>query len=157
VDLVHAVPDATCPTLLRALLVERHWQTPKTFRTQFMRAASELAEREGDPALRTLDVSERQGQGWLDGAQPRPDACRVLELMFGHPVARLLGPAQAGPAPDVVRPDTPQRGGAAAPQAAADMAAVQVSVSPGMAVTVVRDDDAPGRVAVIAGAVRVLI
>jgi hypothetical protein len=46
---------------------------------------------------------------------------------------------------------------AAAPEALPGAAAVQVSVSAGAAVTVLCHDGTPGRVAVVAGAVRVLI
>jgi tetratricopeptide (TPR) repeat protein len=78
------------PTLLRKILIERHWQTPRTFRVQYTQAARDLADVESDASLGTLSVSDRQFQRWLDGAQPRPDACRVLEYMFGRPVEQLL-------------------------------------------------------------------
>ena len=81
------------PTLLRTLVAERHWQVAKAFRAQFVRAARELAERESDPAFLQLDVSDRQFQRWLDGAQPRPYSCRVLEYMFDRPIGELRRPA----------------------------------------------------------------
>lgn len=83
-------------TLLRALITERHWQRFPTFEAQFRRAARELAQREGDPGLATLTVSSRQWERWYAGSvktEPHPDACRVLELLFGYPVQQLLAPA----------------------------------------------------------------
>ena len=158
------------PSLLRMILAERHWQVFRTFRVQFERAARELAVREGDPTVRTLDVSERQFNRWLRGVRPRPDACRVLESMFGHPIARLIGPAEAPPtmpadsepmphaAPD--GPVSEAGAGLVLPAVAAGVAAgvqVSVSASAGAAVTVMCSDGAPGLVSVVAGAVRVLI
>jgi hypothetical protein len=152
----------TGSSLLRALLVERHWQVYRTFRAQFLRAARALAVREGDRAVGMLDVSERQFRRWMQGALPRPDGCRVLESMFGQPIDRLIGPADAGAATavDVARPAAllgAVGGGLTGPEALAGPAAVQVYVSAGAAVTVMCHDDASGRVAVVAGAVRVLI
>jgi hypothetical protein len=84
------------PTLLRALITERHWQKFKTFEIQFQRAAKEVAEREGDPDIAKLTISSRQWERWYSGnlkTEPHPDACRVLEQMFGYPVQQLLSPA----------------------------------------------------------------
>ena len=157
------------PSLLRMILAERHWQVYRTFRVHFERAAQKLAEHEGDPTVRTVDVSERQFNRWLRGVRPRPDACRVLESMFGHPIARLIGPAEASPAMAAdselaprAAPDGPVSeagAGIAIPEVVAGLAAVQVSVNAGAgaAVTVMCSDGAPGRVSVVAGAVRVLI
>jgi DNA-binding XRE family transcriptional regulator len=81
------------PTLLRALIEQRHWQRFRTFQLQFQRAAQELAEREGDPDLAKLTISSRQWERWYSGevkTEPFPDACRVLEHMFGHPIRQLL-------------------------------------------------------------------
>lgn len=111
------------PTLLRALVLERHWQRWQTFEAQFRRAATALAERDGEPALARTPVSQRQYERWYSGGlrtQPRPDACRVLEAMFGRPVAVLLGPAingqttaiaehQQEPAPPGAGPEDPGR------------------------------------------------
>jgi transcriptional regulator with XRE-family HTH domain len=83
------------PTLLRALITERNWQRFKTFKAQFERAAKELAECEDDEDLAKLTISSRQWERWYSGAvktEPYPDACRVLEHMFGHPVRQLLAP-----------------------------------------------------------------
>lgn len=81
------------PTLLRTLVNERHLRTPKAFRSQFLRAAAQLAVLESDREFAKLDVSDRQFSRWLDGARPRPYACRVLEHMFEMPVDELLRPA----------------------------------------------------------------
>lgn len=81
------------PTLLRTLITERHWQRFRTFEAQFRRAARELAERDGDPELAKLTISSRQWERWYSGnvkTEPHPDACRVLEHMFGYPVQQLL-------------------------------------------------------------------
>jgi hypothetical protein len=152
------------PSLLRTILAERHWQVFRTFRAHFERAARELAEHEGDPTLRTLDVSERQFRRWLQGVRPLPDACRVLESMFGHPIARLIGPAVPGatvPGADIaptVEPATRPGRAVTGPDAGAGSAVrVSVTAQVGTAVTVVCDDDAAGRVAVVAGGVPVLI
>lgn len=83
------------PTLLRALITERHWQTFGTFEAQFRRAARELAERESYPDLAKLTVSSRQWERWYAGrvkTEPHPDACRVLEHLFGYPIQKLLAP-----------------------------------------------------------------
>jgi transcriptional regulator with XRE-family HTH domain len=93
------------PTLLRTLIAERHWQSFRAFERQFRRAARELAERERDPGLAKLTVSSRQWERWYSGkvkTEPYPDACRVLEHMFGFPVQQLLAPAeQVSAAPEL--------------------------------------------------------
>jgi hypothetical protein len=144
--------EAKVPTLLRRILAERHWQTPRTFRAQFLRAATELADQESDPTLRTMDVSVRQFRRWLYGVRPRPDACRVLEHMFGVPIDQLLGtdsgesvvaPRAAAKTPTHHRFET------------APLAAVQLTVPAGMAVTVVCHDNELAKV--VAGPMRVLV
>lgn len=87
------------PTLLRTLIAERHWQNFRAFEAQFRRAARELSERERDPDLAKLTVSSRQWERWYSGnvkTEPYPDACRVLEHMFGYPVQQLLAIAETG-------------------------------------------------------------
>jgi hypothetical protein len=88
-------------TLLRVLITGRHWQRFATFETQFRRAADELATQHQEPGIRRVTVSPRQFERWYAGkvkTEPYPDACRVLEHMFGYPVRQLLGPAsQATP------------------------------------------------------------
>jgi hypothetical protein len=86
-------PERYRPTMLRALIIKRHWQRFRTFEAQFRRAAREVAERESDPNLAKMTISSRQWERWYSGAvktMPHPDACRVLEHMFGHPVQELL-------------------------------------------------------------------
>ena len=83
------------PTLLWTLVTQRHWRTHTTFALQFRHAAENLADRERDERLRSLSVSPRQFERWLNGSlktQPYPDQCRVLEHLFGRPVAELLAP-----------------------------------------------------------------
>src|SRR5260370_35671388 len=84
------------PTLLRVLIPGRHWQRFETFSAQFCRAARALAEQDGEPGISRLFVSSRQFERWYAGkvkTVPHPDACRVLEHMFGYPVDQLLGSA----------------------------------------------------------------
>src|SRR5229473_3675982 len=88
------------PTLLRVLIIQRHWQKFSAFESQFRRAAGDLAEQEGEPRLGKVTVSRRQFERWYAGkvkTEPYPDSCRVLEHMFGCPVQQLLAPAHDGP------------------------------------------------------------
>ncbi|MGH3915680.1 MAG: hypothetical protein ACRDTC_20070 [Pseudonocardiaceae bacterium] len=90
------MPD---PTLLRVLVLARHWQKFETFETQFRRAAHELAAAEGESWLASVTVSRRQFERWYAGqvkTGPHPDACRVLEHMFGYMIQDLLAPACEG-------------------------------------------------------------
>ena len=83
-------------TLLRVLVKQRHWQKFETFQAQFTRVARNLAQREEEPWLAGVTVSRRSWDRWMTGnvkTEPRPDACRVLEHMFGYPVGDLLAPA----------------------------------------------------------------
>src|SRR6266498_2043711 len=83
------------PTLLRLLVVRRHWQKYETFVTQYLHAAGELAARDHDPRLRGISIAKRQFERWLAGTVktiPYPDHCRVLEYLFGHPVEELFAP-----------------------------------------------------------------
>ncbi|GAA1934983.1 hypothetical protein GCM10009716_47530 [Streptomyces sodiiphilus] len=92
-------------TLFRQLVQQRHLTTHASFSAQFARSAHELAEREGDPRLARVEISSRQFDRWMGGelrTLPRPDPCRILEHMLGHPAARLFSvPAKppAGPSP----------------------------------------------------------
>jgi tetratricopeptide (TPR) repeat protein len=90
------------PTLLRVLITERHWQKFPTFERQFRKAAAALAGQQGEPELAKVAVSARQFERWYAGqvkTEPYPDACRVLEFMFGQPVKRLFAAAAGGLAP----------------------------------------------------------
>lgn len=89
------------PTLLRTLITARHWQRYETFAVQFKRAAGKLADDEGEEDLAKMSVSARQFERWYGGelrTRPHPDACRILEHMFGYPVRQLLAPAGRPPA-----------------------------------------------------------
>ncbi len=100
------------PTLLRALVMRRHWQNFAAFESQFRRAAAELAEQEGEPRLRKVTVSRRQFERWYAGkvkTEPYPDSCRVLEHMFGCSVQQLLAPVCDAP-------EFAEAGGILAPQ-----------------------------------------
>lgn len=80
-------------TLFRRKLRQRHLTVYEAFVAQFQRAAAELAEREGDPRLSSLAVSPRQFDRWMGGelkGLPHPDACRVLERVFGVPTEELF-------------------------------------------------------------------
>jgi hypothetical protein len=92
------VPPAREPTLLRTLVTELHWQKFTTFERQFSHSARQLAKQTGEPELATATVSPRQFERWYSGqvkTSPHPDACRILEYMFGQPVQHLLAPAPA--------------------------------------------------------------
>lgn len=84
------------PTLMRGLITVRHWQKFTTFEAQFRRAAAQLAAEHDEPDLKRVTVSARQFERWYAGkvkTAPHPDACRILEHMFGYPVHELLGSA----------------------------------------------------------------
>jgi hypothetical protein len=91
-----AQPRGAGPTLMRVLMIQRHWQKFSTFQAQFRKSASELAENDNDHELAKVSVSPRQWERWYAGSlkrEPHPDACRVLEHMFGFPISQLLSPA----------------------------------------------------------------
>lgn len=80
-------------TTFRRILRQRHITVYEAFIVQFQRAARELADREGDPRLRSLTVSARQFDRWVGGALrglPHPGACRVLEYMFERSAEELF-------------------------------------------------------------------
>jgi tetratricopeptide (TPR) repeat protein len=83
-------------TLFRQLLQRRHLTTYEAFSARFERAATRLADLDGDPRLTSVRVSPRQFDRWYGGelqTLPRPDACRVLEHMLGRPVSELFSEA----------------------------------------------------------------
>jgi len=97
----------TEPTLLRVLVTRRHWQRFETFSAQFSRAARALAEQEDEPGISRVTVSSRQFERWYAGkvkTVPHPDACRILEEMFGYPVDQLLGSAFQERVPETLEP-----------------------------------------------------
>ena len=78
------------PTLLKELLVIRHWQKYETFCAEYERVAGNV-----DKRLRATQPSRAQYYRWLSGhlkaGLPYPDACRVLEAMFpGHAAQELF-------------------------------------------------------------------
>lgn len=82
-------------TLLRDLVGERQW-TFQAFSAQFERAARRVADRDGEPRLARLSVSEPTYRRWTNGAlrtRPGGDVCRVLEELFQRPAADLFTPA----------------------------------------------------------------
>lgn len=91
-------------TLLWHLMKARHLQVYESFAVQFEQAANDLARRDRDTRLCGLSASKRTVERWWGGelkGQPQPDQSRVLEHMFGRPVAELLAqwepPAEPGP------------------------------------------------------------
>ncbi|HSK97506.1 MAG TPA: hypothetical protein VK891_12880 [Euzebyales bacterium] len=99
------------PTLLRALVTRRHLQRYESFVPRFEEAARALAARERDPRLGSATIGRRQYERWLSGTlvgRPHPDACRILEHLFGCSVDELFGPVDAPraepPTPDAVAP-----------------------------------------------------
>jgi tetratricopeptide (TPR) repeat protein len=87
------------PTLLKALLTERHMQSHMAFSREYTAVARRVA-----PALATTAPGREQYQRWLSGrvkTKPHPDHCRVLERMFpGRTVTELFSPVpepQAAP------------------------------------------------------------
>ncbi|BAU83620.1 helix-turn-helix domain-containing protein [Streptomyces laurentii] len=80
-------------TLLRVLVAQRQWRY-RDFATVFGRAAERLG-------FRGLTVSEAQFRRWTSGrvkTLPGPEACRVLEDLFGLEAAALFGPPPEFPA-----------------------------------------------------------
>ncbi|MBC6460568.1 hypothetical protein [Actinomadura sp. HBU206391] len=68
------------PVRLKVLLRERHWQTYRTFCTEYDKAARAV-----DPDLVGGWPSRAQLHRWLSGevkGLPYPDHCRILEKMF---------------------------------------------------------------------------
>lgn len=85
------------PTLLKVLVQQRHL-TFDTFRQDYEKAARELE-------LGRLSIEARQYDRWLNGeirTLPYPNACRVLERLFGRPARELFASAEeagtSGPA-----------------------------------------------------------
>jgi hypothetical protein len=82
-------------TLLRDLVKEAQW-TFQGFSAQFQRAARRVADRDQEPRLARLTVSETTFRRWTSGAlrtRPSGDVCRVLEELFQRPAADLFAVA----------------------------------------------------------------
>jgi len=81
------MPQVT--TQLKALLVERHWQSYPAFSREYRRAAKKI-----DDTLASTAPSREQFQRWTAGrvkTKPQPNHCVVLERMFpGHSVVELF-------------------------------------------------------------------
>lgn len=80
-------------TEFRRLVQAHRWTTYSAFLAQFHRTARLLAERDADPRLATLTLSEKTFKRWLTGqvrTQPRPDVVRVLEVLFDQPIDALF-------------------------------------------------------------------
>ncbi|WP_371665881.1 hypothetical protein OG306_30205 [Streptomyces sp. NBC_01241] len=79
----------------RVLVQERRW-TYEALCIQWKRAREELAEKDGDPRLASVDLPRRTFDRWMKGELsergPRPDSARVLEHLFGMTTAVLFGP-----------------------------------------------------------------
>ncbi|KJS63538.1 hypothetical protein [Streptomyces rubellomurinus] len=120
-------------TLLKILVDQRRWRYVD-FERHFRRSATELL----DAGARNLTVSESQYRRWTAGrvqTLPGPDACRVLEYMFGIDVATLFGPPPSDlPAPafnledeiDMTARDAQSEAGAAAAASISDIALDQL-------------------------------
>ncbi|BCJ55074.1 hypothetical protein Asp14428_65490 [Actinoplanes sp. NBRC 14428] len=82
------------PVLLKTLLQRRHWQTYRTFCSEYDKAASRI-----DPLLKGRWPSRAQLHRWLSGTMkglPYSDHCRVLEAMFpGYTADQLFSPGEA--------------------------------------------------------------
>ena len=99
IDIPVTEAEPSRPTLLRMLIMDRHWQRFQTFQAQFRHAARGLAERDHDPDIARLTVSSRQWERWYAGevkTEPHPDASRVLEHMFGYSIRQLLSECAPG-------------------------------------------------------------
>ena len=87
------------PIRLKHLLQQRHWQTYRTFCTEYEKAAKEV-----DPSLVKSWPSRAQLHRWLSGelkGLPYPDHCRVLEKMFsGWTATELFDPYTPDPIDD---------------------------------------------------------
>jgi len=79
------------PVRLKSLLQQRHWQTYRTFKSEYDKAARTI-----DPQLVESWPSRAQLHRWLSGelkGLPYPDHCRILEAMLpGWTVDQLFEP-----------------------------------------------------------------
>jgi hypothetical protein len=86
------------PTVLKALLTERHMQSYTAFCREYTAVARRI-----DTALASTAPGREQYQRWLSGrvkTKPHPDHCRVLERMFpGRTVTELFSPVLESQAP----------------------------------------------------------
>lgn len=86
-------------TLLKALVAQRHWRY-----SDFLAHFTRIAEKVVKKGTANPTISEAQFRRWTAGTirtLPSPDACRVLEEMFGVSAAALF---QAPPSPESSAP-----------------------------------------------------
>lgn len=79
-------------TLLKMLVEQRRWRY-RDFLAAFEQAAAKLHQQ--GTGARNLTVSEAQFRRWTAGkvaTLPSPEACRVLEALFGVPAVQLFAP-----------------------------------------------------------------
>lgn len=92
------------PVVLKRLLEKKHWQTYRTFCTEYDKAARTL-----DASLMGTYPSRAQLHRWLSGdlkGLPYPDHCRVLEVMFpGVTAEEMFAAADDYTTPQVPGPD----------------------------------------------------
>jgi hypothetical protein len=88
----------SAPILLKTLLQERHWQTYRTFCSEYDKAARNI-----DPTLIGSWPSRAQLHRWLSGTLkglPYSDHCRILEVMFpGYAAQEMFSPLSDGRQP----------------------------------------------------------
>lgn len=88
------MPSGWSATLLKWLLVRRHWQTYRTFCREYDKAATSI-----DPKLVGRWPSRVQLHRWMSGglkSLPYPEHCRVLEAMFpGYNAGELFQVGEA--------------------------------------------------------------
>lgn len=86
--------ESSEPTsLFYALIRQRGWQEYDVFRRNYVRAARELADIEGQVGLTRATIEKRQFQRWVSGhfsGMPRRDARRILEHLFRPASVRAL-------------------------------------------------------------------
>ncbi|MFJ5740123.1 hypothetical protein [Streptomyces microflavus] len=81
-------------TLFRRLIDERELKDPRAFLPRFAEQAQQLADRDGDVRLATLEPAASTFEAWYYGQRlPNRDARRVLVAWFGHSIERLWAPA----------------------------------------------------------------
>jgi hypothetical protein len=81
-------------TLLHVLVRQRQWRYRDFVRT-YERTAHQVFAGSANPGAQRLTVSEPQYRRWTGGkvtTLPSPEACQVLERMFGVEAVVLLGP-----------------------------------------------------------------
>ncbi|MCQ8829096.1 DNA-binding protein [Streptomyces malaysiensis] len=116
----------TARTLLKVLVDQRRWRY-RDFERAFRRAAAQTL----DEASRNLTVSEAQFRRWTGGkvqTLPGPEACAVLEHMFGVDAAALFdAPPSVAPVPAFNLEDEIAMTARDAQSEAADAAAASIS------------------------------